>query len=326
MTRLLLFACILFIPGGLLAQTDTLRYDNLLKPFDGQLLAAAQFEGELDAVFNGRFTPKEKCRLVGAMIGFSVVKFQPATGNDTLLVYVYERTPVPPQLACVGTYKVNLGDVGFPAGNINYINPLNSGARDQLRVDFVPPLIIAPKRDFLIGIALQSKQRMSVSPIGRWNGLCVVLNPFQPEYQRYGRYQILGDSRFNANLPVMENTQATLFLRALVQYDPTLPNTALTGSEQPAAPAGFVFSQNYPNPFRDVTGLDIVLDREQAVTLTVSDMLGRGRATLIDAVLPAGTHHAEFAPGDPPDAASGNYLATLRAGGRIVTKLMTRLR
>lgn len=325
MYRMFFTALLITLCTPLFAQPDTIRYDNLLNAFDGQLLAATRFDGELDVVFNARFTPKEKCRLTGAVIGFSVVKFQPASGNDTLLVYVYEDSSVPPQLIGIGTYKIDLGDIGFPAGNINYINPLSSGARDQMRVDFTPPLRIAPKRDFLIGIALKSKQQLRI-PYGTWNGFSVLINPFQQEYQRYNRLQLLSDSRSNKNMPVTSSGNATMFLRALVEYDATLPNTTLTDVGREPEPAAFQLAQNYPNPFHASTGIDFSLHREESVNLVVSDVLGRHVVTLLDALLPAGSHHIEVGVGDLPDHLHGILLATLRTGAGTATRVMTRLR
>ena len=326
MIRSILIPLLFLSAYALHAQTDTIRYDNLPHPFDGQLLAASLFEGELDAVFTARFSPTEKCRLVGAIAGFSVVKFLPASGNDTLVVRVYEDTPVPPKLLVVGTYTADLGDTGFPPGNINYINPLSSGARDQLRVDFTPPLVIAPKRDFRIGIALRSKQLMALPPFARWNGFCVLTNPFQQEYDRYGRYRTLADSRLNAIYPVTTSANATLFLRALVEYDATLPNTTLTGLDRPASATGLTLRPNHPNPFRDATTLEFELEREEAVTLTVTDILGRTIETLAEGVLRAGPHRVEYLPGNARAQGAGVVFATLRAGSRSVTRMMTRLR
>jgi hypothetical protein len=326
MTFLFTCAGILLAAGWLHAQPDTLRYDNFASPADGQLFAATRFDGELDAIFTARFSPRDKCRLTGALIGFSVVKFQPASGNDTLLVYVFEQSPVPPNLVCVGTFMANLGEVGFPIGNINTEAPLSSGARDQLRVDFSPPLVMAPRREFLIGIALRSAQRLGISPIGRWNGFCVLINPFQQEYGRYGRYQILEDSRFNAIQSVTASSRSTLFLRAMVEYDSTLADTTLTPVAACAAPEEFILRQNYPNPFRDATSIEFMLEREQFVMLTLTDALGRVVAIPAAGVFAPGTHRIEFTARNFGGATAGVYRVTLLANGRSSSRTMMRLR
>src|SRR5512145_2447701 len=96
------------------AQTDTLQYDGLTEISRGRLIAVTRFPGELDVIFNTRFTPAEKCTLHTVLVGFSVVKFQALTGKDTLVVYEFENGSVPPALVSLQkTYKVDLSDSGF---------------------------------------------------------------------------------------------------------------------------------------------------------------------------------------------------------------------
>src|SRR5512135_3159196 len=71
---------------------DTLKYDHMVNLNDSgqQLVAATIFPGEADALFNMRFTPARPCSLQALLCAFSVVKFQPFSGNDTLVVLVYD--------------------------------------------------------------------------------------------------------------------------------------------------------------------------------------------------------------------------------------------
>jgi arylamine N-acetyltransferase len=55
-------------------------------------------------------------------------------------------------------------------------------------------------------------------------------------------------------------------------------------------------------------------------------MLGRIVATLAEGVFPSGTHRVEYVPRDRQSGDSGFYLVALRAGGRVVSMPMTRVR
>ena len=79
----------------------------------------------------------------------------------------------------------------------------------------------------------------------------------------------------------------------------------------------------YPNPFRGQATLRYALSASGHATLKVYDMLGREVATLIDDVLPAGTHTVHF---EAPHLASGVYLYHLEAAGRTATRKMLLVR
>ncbi len=84
-----------------------------------------------------------------------------------------------------------------------------------------------------------------------------------------------------------------------------------------------VFLDAYPNPFRDQATFRFALPTSDRVVLTVYDMLGRKVVTMVDNILPAGTHEAHFY---APDLASGLYLFHLDIGGSSVTKKMMLVR
>ena len=224
----LFLLCCLAVSAG--AQTDTLQYDGLNNTYDGQLVAATRFPGELDVVFNVRFSPTEKCILNSVLVGFSVVKFHALTGNDTLVVFVFENGTVPPSLTGLGTYKVNLGDAGFPNPNIRFDLPLEAGARDVLAVKLNPPVIFSPRRDFIVGAKLISTQKYAVGQ-GLWNGFSVLVNPSQPEYERSRRYMISPREEENRNDLATQGAEAAIFMRALVGYNPDLPLIEPTGND-----------------------------------------------------------------------------------------------
>lgn len=87
-----------------------------------------------------------------------------------------------------------------------------------------------------------------------------------------------------------------------------------------AGPHTFSLAQNIPNPFNPRTSVAFSLPVESRVTLTVYMVTGTKAATLVDSVLPAGTHEAVW---DASDFPSGVYLCRLVAGGRSKTVKMT---
>lgn len=309
--------CVLW--NGMQAQTDTLQYDGIDAVRDGDLLAVTLFPGEVDVVFNTRFTPAEKCTLHTVLVGFSVVKFQALTGNDTLIVYVYENSDVPPHLVSLEkTYRVDLGDAGFPSPNIRFDHPLEAGARDVLAVKLNPPVIFSPKRDFLVGVTLKSSQKYALGG-GLWHGLSVLINPGVPEYERYRRYSVTPDAEYAKNEPAVGGAEAGLFIRAIVGYNPDLPDIYPTDVNAAPAAEDFVLEQNYPNPFNPSTAVGFTLGTRTHVRLVVYDALGRQVAILRDGVADAGSHTAHFRAGDLP---GGLYTARLTANGMSQTRKM----
>lgn len=305
------------------AQTDTLQYDGLTEINNGQLVAVTRFPGELDVIFNVRFTPAEKCTLSTVLVGFSVVKFQALTGNDTLAVYVYENGTVPPSLVSLEkSYKVNLGDAGFPSPNIRFDHPLEAGARDVLAVKLNPPVIFSPRRDFIIGVKLFSTQKYAVGQ-GLWNGFSLLVNAGQPEYERSRRYLIAPQETDNRNDLAVGGSEATLFIRAVVGYNPNLPVINPTGIEDLPAAADIRLEQNYPNPFNPTTTISYALGERQHVRLSVVDALGREVALLADGMMDAGRQQVNF---DAANLPGGLYVARLSAGGQTLTQKMLLLK
>lgn len=305
------------------AQVDTLQYDGITNIYDGKLLAVTRFPGELDVLFNTRFSPAEKCTLTTVLVGFSVVKFQALTGEDTLVVKVFENSAVPPNLVnVVKTYKVNLGDAGFPSPNIRFNNPLEAGARDVLAVNLNPPIIFSPRRDFIVGVKLEAKQKLAVGD-GLWNGFTVLFNPGVAEFDRYRRYFIAPNPAASRNNLATEAANIGLFMRAVVSYNPNLPNVDLTDVAGAPQPTDLALRQNYPNPFNPSTVLEYTLPSRQHTTLTVHDALGRTVAVLADGMMDAGTHSTRF---DAAGLSAGVYVARLTVNGQMLTRSMLLLK
>ncbi len=99
--------------------------------------------------------------------------------------------------------------------------------------------------------------------------------------------------------------------------------TGVNCGEQSVQPEGFSLAQNWPNPFNPVTTIDFSLPAAQRITLKVYNMLGEEVATLIDGLLPAGLHRAQWNAGDRP---SGVYLYRLVTERSSATRSMMLLK
>jgi hypothetical protein len=302
------------------AQLDTLEYDGIINIFDGKLVALTRFPHETDVAFDARFTPVEKCTLRTVIVGFSVVKFQPLSGNDSLVVWVMENGNVPPGLVGLQkTYKVDLGGNGFPNPNINIDDPLQSGDRGVMAVTLDPPVVFAPKRDFIIAVKIAGIQQYATGP-ATWNGFTIMTSQNVPEFDRYRRYSMTKDAAGMRNDLATTGGNVGLFIRAVVFYDRNLPDTVdVVGTDATPAPAMLALAPNYPNPFNPSTTLRYALPVTGHARLAVTDALGREVAVLAEGVLDAGTHEARFNAAALP---SGLYMARLVSGGAAVTRSM----
>lgn len=315
MKHILLLFLLLAVPAA--AQRDTLSYDRMNSVDDGQLINISLYETELESVLNARFTPTGKCRLEGLLLGFSVVKFQPASGDDTLEVIVYEQS-APPLKSVQNVERVNLGNLGYPKGNINVVDPLLQSIRGLLYIPFTTPIAIAPMREFLIGVKVRSRQRMTIGT-GVWNGFTMATAEANPEYLRYRRY-ITYQTGVTVNEAASAPSSRGFFMRAVVNYDPSLPDTRLTGVLPEAAPTDARLLANYPNPFNPSTTIAFTAERAGRATLDVHDGLGRRVARLIDGEVPAGRHEVRFdASAASAFTASGMYTAVLCIGATVRT-------
>jgi len=84
-------------------------------------------------------------------------------------------------------------------------------------------------------------------------------------------------------------------------------------------PAGFALLQNYPNPFNPLTTITFLLPKEEHVTLTVHDLLGRTVAVLVDETKEAGEHRVQW---NAASLSSGSYVYTLRVGTAMISKAL----
>lgn len=86
-----------------------------------------------------------------------------------------------------------------------------------------------------------------------------------------------------------------------------------------APPSEFVLEQNYPNPFNPATTIRYALPQDSKVRITISDLLGRVVAEILDNEQTAGYHEIQF---DASKLSSGIYIYKLDAGKNSITKKM----
>jgi len=96
-------------------------------------------------------------------------------------------------------------------------------------------------------------------------------------------------------------------------------NTVGVDDDPFAIPTQYSLSQNYPNPFNPTTAINFSLPKSSLVSLKVYNLLGQEVALLVDEVLNAGTHNANFVAGN---LASGMYIYVLKTKDFSATKKM----
>ena len=102
--------------------------------------------------------------------------------------------------------------------------------------------------------------------------------------------------------------------------DLNLSGTATSVNDKNIIPAKFSLEQNYPNPFNPSTIIRYNLPENSFVNLKVYNAIGKEVASLVNSVVPAGTHDVVF---DASGLNSGVYFYTLKTGNNFVqTKKM----
>lgn len=97
--------------------------------------------------------------------------------------------------------------------------------------------------------------------------------------------------------------------------DLNLTGTATSVNDKNITPAKFSLEQNYPNPFNPTTKIQYNLPQNSFVNLKVYNAIGKEVASLINSVVPAGTHEVVF---DASGLNSGVYFYTLKTGNNFV--------
>jgi hypothetical protein len=89
---------------------------------------------------------------------------------------------------------------------------------------------------------------------------------------------------------------------------------AISNQVSPPSEKGFTIM---PNPFQGSTILQFSINKEQQVSLSVYNMIGKKVSELCNRTLPAGTNRLTFMAGDLP---KGTYLVKLVTNGETFTK------
>jgi hypothetical protein len=146
--------------------------------------------------------------------------------------------------------------------------------------------------------------------------------PFTSDFNPIGA----GGAQYNV-IAVMDTAPGYLYRNGIYGYDLQyygLKSFAVSGvNSQSASPLGMSIAASYPNPFASGATIQFTLPNESAVLLTVTDVLGRAVATLVDGRLGAGEHSSTFNAGNLPN---GVYRYTLQADGMSVSGSMSLFR
>ena len=97
--------------------------------------------------------------------------------------------------------------------------------------------------------------------------------------------------------------------------DVTLSGTATSVNDKNIISAKFSLEQNYPNPFNPSTKIQYNLPENSFVSLKVYNILGKEVASLVNSVVPAGSHEVVF---NASGLNSGIYFYTLKTGNNFV--------
>ena len=108
----------------------------------------------------------------------------------------------------------------------------------------------------------------------------------------------------------------------------TFNPTVILGVGEDDLPARFSLGQNYPNPFNPSTTILFSIPKQGTANLRVYNMLGQEVATVVDDVLPAGTHSVrwEGTSNSNRQVATGVYFYRLESGGFVATRKLLLLR
>jgi len=106
------------------------------------------------------------------------------------------------------------------------------------------------------------------------------------------------------------------------QFTLTVAYSALSSGGESTLPKGFALHQAYPNPFNPSTTIifDVPIESRYVVYLQLYDIKGQLVETLINEVLPAGSHSIQWS---PQNLASGLYIVQLKAGQKTFNQKIT---
>ena len=186
----------------------------------------------------------------------------------------------------------------------------------------IPPILIAPKGTF----------DESQSPVLTWHASESAID------YRVQVSQHLNFATFVLDTTVADTVLAVQALQANTRYHWRVSAANASGVSACSAtasfttgaaassvkrreglPLGFELAGNYPNPFNPATNIVFKIPRDAHVELSVSDLLGRRIATLVNGKMAAGGHTVPFI---ASDIHSGSYFYTLKVEGYRATRRM----
>jgi len=106
----------------------------------------------------------------------------------------------------------------------------------------------------------------------------------------------------------------------------TVAYSALTSNDEPAnVPGSFTLHPAYPNPFNPSTTIsfDILDAADRNTSLHIYDITGKLVETLVNKVLPSGSHAVTW---DPKNLSSGLYIVQLKVGNKTFNQKLTFLK
>jgi len=248
-------------------------------------------------------SPAQKCSLIAVQLYFGTINT--SQRNDSLEIAVFDALATDhPKLPGVASYKIHLGNKSIPAGN-----SLNSPKADTMTFCLPQPLVISPRRDFIVAY------RSLLAPGD------ILLHPGIPNGTAVWRSR-----RYWYNENLLAPVTWCYYIRAIVEYSSSLPDSVklVQVASEAKAEREFFLYQNYPNPFNPSTIISYQLSAVSNVTLKVYDILGREVRELVNERNEPGYYSVVWNGRDNIGnmSTSGVYYYQLKAGKFIQTRKM----
>ncbi|MCL6097418.1 MAG: T9SS type A sorting domain-containing protein [Bacteroidetes bacterium] len=103
----------------------------------------------------------------------------------------------------------------------------------------------------------------------------------------------------------------------IISSIPTYNSTTAVNYDESTIPAGYLLSQNFPNPFNPTTTIKFSISKSQFVSIKVYDILGKEISTLVNEEKTPSSYEVQF---NGSSLASGMYFYRMQAGSFSQTK------
>jgi len=289
------------------AQRDTLKYDEIeryLYPPDSLIYFPSDSISRA-YYYCVQMSPAEKCSVIAVQLRYGLINN--SGQNDTLEIAIFDaNVNTTPKLPCIGSYKIHLGNQSIPPGNSR-----NFTQSDTLTFWLPEPIIIVPKRDFIIGYKPIVSGGDILAHFGIRNSSAA---------WRSRRYWYERDTLQQVTAQGL--SEWCYYVRAIVEYNPSLPDSVklvhVPSENNPGSE--FILYQNYPNPSNPHTNIQFQVSSFTFLSLKVYDVSGREVKSLVDEFKSPGVYQVEF---DGSDLPSGIYFYQMRVAGKrpiVVTR------